>query len=275
MFTCSALGPQVNMNPSSSVNARFGSIGAVAFATLFAATSGCGPAVPTVRMNANFDGENAGSPPSGAPSPTPPADALTWTVRQPLSSKVVVDPAGGRSVLVTPLAPFAASPDEAHLALIATTETLSATTGVKLRGSMRLALNQLGTIIIGFEPVPSNSQGSFIAGIQLGNFLGKSGAAPPPGEVDLLRPFVQPAGNAIFALASAGTLGSVTVGSMTRIAWTIDPSAGTFSASAENGTARSVPLPPRPMTHLRIYVWLQQPQATTTLTIDDLFAEEF
>jgi hypothetical protein len=238
-------------------NSTFSSIGIAALSAMLATSIGC---ATTVRMDANFNSDTVGALPSGAPPPNPPADALTWTVRQPLTSRVVTDPAGGRFVRVLPLPPFAASPDESHLALIATTEPLTAKTAI---------------IVIGFQPTPSDAQGTFIAGIELGNFLGRTGAPPPDGLISMLGPFVQPSGNARFSVASAGTLGSAKKGSMIRIAWIIDQPAGTFSASAENGASVSIPLPLRPIEQLRIYVWMEQPQATTAFTLDDLFAEEF
>jgi hypothetical protein len=252
-------------------NSRFRSICIAALSATLAST-GC---ATTVRMDANFDSDTVGALPSGAPPPTPPADGLTWTVRQPLTSTVVMDPAGGNSVRVMPLPPFVVSPDEAHLALIATTEPLTAKPPRKLRGSMRLGLSQLGRIIIGFEPTPSDAQGSLIAGIELGNFLGKTRAAPPDGQIDLLRSFVLPPGNALLVVSSAGNIGSVKSGALTRISWIIDQAAGSFSASGENGATASFQLPPRPIEQLRIYVWMEQPQSGTALIIDDLFAEEF
>jgi hypothetical protein len=51
----------------------------------------------TTRLNDRFDSDTLSGPPSTAPSPTPPADSLSFTTSQNVVSTVVApDPSGGR-----------------------------------------------------------------------------------------------------------------------------------------------------------------------------------
>jgi hypothetical protein len=234
----------------------------------------------TVRLDANFDSDPLGARPVQAPSPTPPNDQLTWTSQKPLSSTVVVDPIGGRWVQVAPLPPFVASPDPRQLVLIASTDSLTTSPPAKIRGSLRLRLDNLGVVALTFQPMQGARLGDFIGGIELANLLGPSGHPAPPGSVNILPGFALNRVDDIFPFSTGGTLGTVPVGTPISISWSIDQVARTFSASIAGGTPQTVALPPAgagagPFQSLNVYVWMQKPTSSTAVFIDDLFAEEF
>ena len=210
------------------------------YAVALLAAVGC---ATTVRLDAKFDSDPLGARPVQAPSPTPPNDQLTWTSQKPLSSTVVVDPVGGRWVRVAPLPPFVASPDPRQLVLIASTDTLTTSPPAKIRGSLRLRLDNLGVVALAFQPMQGARLGDFIGGIELANLLGPSGR-PTAGSVNILPGFALNRVDDIFPFSTGGTLGTVPVGTAISISWSIDQVARTFSASIAGGARAPDRRPP-------------------------------
>jgi hypothetical protein len=232
------------------------------------------------RLNANFDADVVGSaPPSQSPAPTPPADQLTWTTRAPLTSTVVADPRGGNWVRVVPQPRFLADSDPRRLVLIASTEPLQTASPTKLRGRLRLGLSGLGIVAVVLQPTQGGRPGDFLGGLELGNFLGTTATqSSMSSSIDILRSFPPTRIDDSVGLPGAGNLATPVPGATLLVSWSIDQSAGTFSAGAEGGTTQTVPFVLAQGTSIErvdVFVWMQKPSATTALFIDDLFAEEF
>ncbi len=235
-------------------------------------TAGC---ASNVRMDTRFDADALGTP-SSTPAPSPPADVLSWTVTQQLTSTVEANPAGGRWLHIVPDPTFVASPDARRRALIATTEKLTTSPPATLRGHLRLRLNGRGLVSIGLQ----GAQGSDI----LGGFAVGSYALPNPprGEVILLGEFsVARIENDLFGLPSRGKLGPYQPGTLISIHWSIDQASRTFSASMDGGKPQSTTfaatsggVATTPLPQLGLYVWVERPSADMSVFIDELHVEE-
>lgn len=246
--------------------------------TLGAALSVVGACATTARLDAKFDSDPLSARPVSAPPPTPPNDQLTWTTQKPLTSTVVADPGGGRMVRIAPLPAFTASPELRQLALLASTEPLTTSPPAQVRGSLRVRLDGPGIVLITFQPVQGSANEDYVAGIEVGNFIGPSSSPGLRGTVSLLRGFAVAKLNDIFGLPSVGTMGNPAPGSFVNISWSIDQSGRTFSASIAGGTPQTTtfPLPSTaPVDQLRIELWMQKPTSATAAFVDDLFVEEY
>jgi hypothetical protein len=192
----------------------------------------------------------------------------------------VLDPRPNRGawVQVVPLQPFIASPDPRQLVLIASTEALTTSPPAKLRGSVRLRIDDLGVVAILVQPIQNGQLRDYIGGIQLTNALGATGAPRPPGSAEVLTGFALERVNDIFPFTGGGILGTVPAGSAVSISWSIDQTASTFSASIESGATKAVRFAPAsssPFEGLHIYFWMQKPTSASAVFIDDLFVEEY
>jgi hypothetical protein len=118
----------------------FGSVGLAWCAAALLLLSGC-TVIP--RLDANFDADPLGVPPSN-PLPTPPNDSMNWRTEF-VAASVVADSAGGRWVRVAALPAFTSSPDDRRVFLIAVTEPFTTNPPANMRGSVRLRLNNLAT----------------------------------------------------------------------------------------------------------------------------------
>ncbi len=204
---------------------------------------------------------------------------MTWATQKPLTSTVVVDPRGGNWVRVVALPPFLADPDPRQLVLIASTEALQTAAPTKLRGRLRLGLSGQGVVAVVLQPKQGGALGDYLGGLEFGNFLGTTTTqSSMVSSIDILRPFPLARIDDLISLPGAGNLATPVPGTPLLISWSIDQSAGTFSAGVEGGTTRTVPFTlakATPLQAVNIYLWFQKPTSATVLFIDDLFAEEY
>lgn len=235
--------------------------------------SGC-TVIP--RLDAKFDTDPLGVPPSPTPAPTPPNDQLGWRTGF-VTSTVVADPAGGLWVRVTPLPAFTASPDDRRVFLIAVTEPFTTSPAANIRGSVRLRLNNPATVGLGLRPLQGEQTLDFIGGFELSNFLPPSG-----GGVNVLQAFKGDRLNDPFGLPSSGPISAYSPGNVIDINWTLDQTSRTFSASVLGGPSQSSSFPAvsgavatTPIQRLSIHLWMQKPTTDTVLFIDNLSAEEY
>ncbi|CAN5432675.1 hypothetical protein BH23BAC3_BH23BAC3_32190 [soil metagenome] len=238
----------------------------------FLLLSGC---KGTPRLDANFDSENLGTPPSN-PLPTPPNDDLNWRP-QFATSEVVTDPNGGRWVRVRPLPVFTASPDARRVVLIALTDHFTANNTGDIHGKIRLRLDGLGTIGVGFRPLQGRQTlDNYIGGVELSNFL-----APSTGSIHMLRPFSGMRFSDIYGLPTSGQISNYTSGTVVDINWSIDQHNRILYAGVGSGTTQSTSFPAMngsvaniPIQRLGIWIWMQRPTNSTVLYIDNLLANE-
>jgi hypothetical protein len=147
-----------------------GSVGLAWCAAALLLLSGC-TVIP--RLDANFNADPLGVPPSN-PLPTPPNDSMNWRTGF-VTSSVVADSAGNRWARVAPLQTFTSSPDDRRVFVIAVTEPFTTNPPANIRGSVRLRLNNLATVGFGLRLLQAEQSLDFIGGFELTNFL-------PPGE---------------------------------------------------------------------------------------------
>jgi hypothetical protein len=235
----------------------------------------CASAACAQRLDAKFDADPLGAPPTSAPAPTPPNDTLVWRTTF-ASPAVVANPAGGNWVRVTPTQAHLVSPDDRRVFLIANTEPIKSAAGPRLRGSLHVRLDGLGTVGIGFRPVQGGSPLDYLGGVEESNFL-----PPAGGGVHALRPFSGAMLTGFQSLPGNAPLGGYTAGNVVEINWTIDQSTRTFSASVLGGPpisgvfpAVSGNLATTPMTSLQVVLWLQRPTAGTVAFVDNMLVEE-
>jgi hypothetical protein len=235
----------------------------------------CASAACTQRLDAKFDDDPLGAPPTSTPAPTPPNDTFVWrtTFANPA---VVANPAGGKWVRVTPTQAHLVSPDDRRMFLIANTEPIKSAAGPRLRGSLRVRLDGLGTLGIGFRPVQGGSPLDYLGAVEVSNFL-----PPAGGGVHAMRPFSGAMLSSFQSLPGNAPLSGYTAGNVVEINWTIDQSTRTFSASVLGGPsvsgvfpATSGNLATTPMTSLQVVLWLQRPTAGTVAFVDDMLVEE-
>jgi hypothetical protein len=225
----------------------------------------------TSRLDANFDRDPLGAPPT-SPAPTPPSDAFVW--RTTFATPVVVaNPAGGAWVRVTPTQAHLASPDDRRVFLIANTEPISAA-GPKLTGGLRVRLDGLGTLGIGVRPA---SRADYLGAVEVSNFL-----PPAGGGVQAMRAFTGEMFGGFQSLPANAPLAAYAAGDVIEIHWSIDQSTHTFTANVLGGPsvsgvfpATSGGLATTPMTGLQVVLWLQRPTTGTVAFVDDTFVDEW
>jgi hypothetical protein len=228
------------------------------------------------RLDAKFDMEAPGSPPPSSPGPTPPNDQLNWRTAF-VTPTLVVRSAGDNWVRLQPLKESTVSPDDRRVFLIAVTDPFTTNPVANIRGSVRLRLDNLGTIGIGFRPLQGEQTLDFIGGIELSNFL-----PPANGGVFALKEFRGDRLGDPFGLPSSGQISSYTSGQVIDINWTLDQASRTFSASVLGGPAQSSSysnllsgLSTVPIQRIMIQFWMQKPTSNTVAFIDNLLAEEY
>lgn len=228
------------------------------------------------RLNVKFDTDAPGSPLPSSPGPTPPNDQLVWRTNF-VTSTVAVRSSGDNWVRVQPLSETTVSPDDRRVFLLAITEPFTTNPAANVRGSMRLRLDNPGTIGIGFRPVQGEQTLDFIGGIELSNFLPPSG-----GDVSGLREFRGDRLGDPFGLPSSGRIAPYASGQVIDINWTLDQDSRTFSASVLGGpsqsntySAQSGGLPTAPIQKLILQFWIRTGTSSTVAFVDNLQAEEY
>jgi hypothetical protein len=228
------------------------------------------------RLDARFDTEAPGSPPPSSPGPTPPNDQLNWRTAF-VTTTLVVRSAGDNWVRLQPLKESTASPDDRRVFLIAVTDPFTTNPVANIRGSVRLRLDNLGTIGIGFRPLQGEQTLDFIGGIELSNFL-----PPANGGVFALKEFRGDRLADPFGLPSSGQIASYTSGQVIDINWTLDQASRTFSASVLGGPSQSCSysdllggVSTVPIQRIMLQFWMQKSTSNTVGFIDNLLAEEY
>jgi hypothetical protein len=238
---------------------------------------GCATAA---RLDDTFDADPLGAKPSATPSPTPPSDFEAWNGTDHLISTVAApDPSGGRWVRIVPDAGFIASPDHRHQAATVNSDALTTSPPASLRGHMRLRLDGLGTVTIGFRPLQGSklSDSDFMGGVAIGSYL-----PPAGGQVYLVAPFTDANVAAPVGLVSAGKIAGYVPGSVVDIEWSIDQASRTLHASIAGGTQQTLTFPAvsgagvktTPIVQMGFWILLENPTNTTKVFVDNLFAEE-
>jgi hypothetical protein len=230
----------------------------------------------TPRLDAKFDADALGTPPPSAPAPTPPNDVLTWRTNF-ATPTVVASPSGGRWVSFQPLPVFTAAPDDRRVVLIAVSEPFTVSPPANIRGSVRLRLDNPGTIGIGLRPLQGEQTLDFIGGIELSNFL-----PPAGGAAHGLQAFTSARFGDLIGLPGSGQIAPYSSGNVIDINWSLDQSSRTFSVSVPGGAVQSSSFPAvsgavatTPIQRLILYVWMQRPTSGTVAFIDDVHAEEY
>ena len=228
------------------------------------------------RLDAKFDTEAPGSPPPSSPGPTPPNDQLNWRTGF-VTPTVVVRSTGDNWVRLQPLKESTASPDDRRVFLIAVTDPFTTNPVANIRGSVRLRLDNLGTIGVGIRPLQGEQTLDFIGGIELSNFL-----PPANGGVFALKEFRGDRLGDPFGLPSSGQISSYTSGQVIDINWTLDQASHTFSTSVLGGPSQSSSysnllggVSTVPIQRIILQFWMQKPTSNTVGFIDNLRAEEY
>jgi hypothetical protein len=231
-----------------------------------------GVAACTPRLDASFDGEALGAPPT-APLPTPPSDTLVWRTGF-ATPEVVANPAGGKWVRVIPSQAHLASPDDRRVFLIANSEPIGVA-GAPLRGGLRVRLDGPGTLGIGVRPA---SRADYLGAVEVSNFL-----PPAGGSVHAMRAFTGEMLNGFQSLPGNAQLAGYAAGDVIEIHWEINQSTHTFSANVLGAgptvsgvfPTTSLNLPTTPIAAVQMVLWLQRPTSGTTVFIDDTFVNEW
>jgi hypothetical protein len=242
-----------------------------------AALGGCATAT---RMDAKFNREPAGSAPPQAPSPNPPADQFTWLVRQPLKSVVVVDPAGGAWVQVTPTGDFLVDPGTRRNFVIGTSEPFKTDPVAKIRGHVRLQISGLGVVSFALQPmVQGQLVDGYLGGGEVGSFIGGTGS-PGAGSTAILASFPGSLVASGQAFPATG-LSAYAQGRAVELFWTLDQTTHTFTlGDGTNNTSVRFPADFRgvattPIQQLSLWMWLKDPTGATKVFVDDFWMEEF
>jgi hypothetical protein len=274
---------QSNRNPwtSAALAGAFVRLGlAACTSTILLVLGGC-PTTVTQRLDAKFDADPLGDPPT-LPAPTPPKDTLVWRTDFFFSASVVPDPAGGRLVRVAPLPAFTSAPDDRRVFLIAVTEPFTTSPVPNLRGHVRLRLiNPPGIVGFGLRPLQVEQTLDVIGGVEVGTYL-----PPAGGDVYVLQSFKGSRLSDPYGLPSDGIISGYASGSVIDINWSIDQAARIFYANATGEVAssstQSISFPDffdgnatTPIQRLEIHFWMQKPTTDTVLFIDNLLAEEY
>ncbi|MGZ5055957.1 MAG: hypothetical protein ACXWAT_13590 [Methylobacter sp.] len=255
----------------------------LAIAALFALCSCTKSSTP--RLDAKFDSDASGSP-AIFPAPNPPSDMLSYTTLQQLTSSVVSDPAGGQWLRITPSAAFLTAPDYRKRALIITSEQFTTSPLAQIRGHLRLRLDGLGGLTVGFLPMQGNQSPDFIGAISLNNYHQTGGGVT--GQLFLLNGFTRNQVENPFLLspASGSLLSTPAPGTAFDIFWSIDQPSRTFSVSTPSipgnqfqsttfPASSAAGIATTPIQQLSLWVWLEQPSSGTVAFVDNLFAEEY
>jgi hypothetical protein len=228
------------------------------------------------RLDVKFDAEALGTPPPSTPLPTPPNDQLNWRTGF-AAATVVARSSGDNWVRIQPLRESTTSPDDRRVFLIAVTDPFTTNPPANVRGSVRLRLDNPGTIGVGFRPLQGEQTLDFIGGIELSNFLPPSG-----GSVSGLQEFKGDRLGDPFELPSSGPVSPYTSGQVIDINWTLDQSSRTFSVSvlgvstqSNSYSAQLGGLPTVPIQRFILQFWMQRPTSNTVAFIDNLHAEEY
>jgi hypothetical protein len=233
--------------------------------------SGC---ATTARLDARFDTDTVGSPPSTYPSPSPPNDVLTYTGTY-VTATVEPDPAGGRWLRIVPTPAFLTAPDFRRRAIVATSDTFTTNSPRNIRGHLRLRVTGVGTVIVGLRPLQGSQFGDFIAGFLVGSY-------PASGAVYLLPGFtLERVEDNTFSFSPAGKLDDYQPGTVIDINWSVDQASRRLAATSGGRSSHSITFPGAsggvgtvPIQKLSVWVWLERPNADTQLFVDRLFAEE-
>ena len=234
----------------------------------------------TARLDDTFDTDPLGATPSATPSPTPPNDYVSWNGTDHLISTVAApDPSGGRWVQIVPDASFIASPDHRRQAATVNSDALTTSPPASLRGHLRLRLDGLGTVTIGFRPLQGSklSDSDFIGGVAIGSYIAPAGA-----QVYLVVPFTDADVAGPVGLKSAGQLAGYVPGSVVDIEWSIDQVSRTLHATVGGGPQQTLTFPEysgagvktTPMVQLGFWILLENPTNVTKVFVDNLYAEE-
>ena len=234
--------------------------------------SGC---ATTARLDARFDADTVGSPPSTSPPPSPPNDVLSFTATFVTPVVVAPDPDGGRWLRIVPTPSFLTAPDFRRRAILATSDTFTTNPPREIRGHLRLRVTGAGTVIVGLRPLQGSEFTDFIAGFLVGSH-------PTGGGVYLLPGFtLERVEDNTFSFSPAGRLANYQPGTVIDINWSIDQAARRVAATSGGRSSHDVSFPNAsgavatvPIRQLSVWVWLERPGPDTQLFLDRLFAEE-
>ncbi len=235
------------------------------------------PGCTTTRvLDARFDGDAAGKPPS-APQPDPPGDNFIWTVNNKVASTLVARPGGGQWVRIAPLPTFFPAPDntrkEAMLALSA-----PLTAGSKsVRGGVDLNISGHAAVIFAVEGVHGPSQTrTNLGGVRVvfnGLAPGSTGTVTSNGLDAITGPFNLP-----------GTgIGPYQAGQTVQVSWSIDQAAHAITINTfPGGTSQTMNYPvatqgvaTTPLSRIGLDIFLEDPAMGASVFVDNLSVEEF
>ena len=229
-----------------------------------------------MRLDVPFDNDPLGTPPPSAPAPTPPNDQLNWRTGF-VTATVVNRSSGDNWVRLQPQKESTTSPDDRRVFLLAVTDPFTTSPPANIRGSVRVRLDDLGTIGIGFRPLQAEQTLDFIGGIELSTFL-----PPAGGGVYGLKEFKGDRLGDPLGLPSSGQVAPYTSGQVIDVNWTLDQSTRTFTVSVLGGGSQSSSysdklggLPTVPLQRLIVQCWIHKPVSSTVGFIDNLRAEEY
>lgn len=229
-----------------------------------------------IRLDAPFDSDPLGSPPPFAPTPTPPNDQLNWRTGYVVAT-VVNRSSGDNWVRLQPLRESLTAPDFRRVYLLAVTDPFTTSPPANIRGHVRLRLDDLGTLGIGFRPLQNERTLDYIGGFELSNFV-----PPAGGGVYGLKEFRGDLLTDPFGLPSSGQVAPYVAGQVIDVNWTIDQSSRTFTVSIVGGASQSSSysgmsggVPTVPLQKLILECWIHKPTSRTTGFIDNLRAEEY
>jgi hypothetical protein len=205
------------------------------------------------------------------PIPSPPNDQFTWLTRQPLTSVIVPNPAGGKWVRTTPARAFIVDPDRMHQFLLASSEPFNFG-GPQMRGTFSIRLVGPGKVSFGVRAVRGNVAG-FIGGGELSSSPlggGEVGVLTNAAGIDNLAAFE-------FRDFPVTSIGSYTPGQTAQFFYTIDQSSQTFTLSAgkgAQGSDQNVYSFSGGIQRLELWLFLRQPTAATVVFTNDVTMEE-
>jgi hypothetical protein len=213
-----------------------------------------------------------------SPSPSPPNDALSYTVTHVTPTVVAPDPDGGRWLRIVPTQAFLAAPDFRRRAIVATSDTFTGKSPRNIRGHLRLRLTGVGTVIVGLRPLQGSQSPDFIAGFLVGSYI----VPPASGVVYLLPGFtLERVEDNTFSFSPSAKLADYQPGTVIDINWSIDQASRRVAATSGGRSSHSITFPDAsggiatvPIRQLTVWVWLEAPNPDTQLFLDRLFAEE-
>jgi hypothetical protein len=237
---------------------------------LIASSVCCLGGCTTARLlDAPFDADAVGTP-AAAPAPNPPADNLTWTVHNHVSSTVVPRSTGGRWVRIQAKPSFFPAPNNTRKsALLALSAPLTKT---QFRGHLDVNISGSASIILGVMGVHGSPPAyKNLGGVQVSNLApgpGFSGSVTPNGLDNVTGPFALP-----------GTfIGNYTGGQNAGIQWSVDQATRTLTVNVfPGGAAQSMTYSatPTPLSSVALTLFLVDPSPTAAVFVDNLSVEEF